>query len=357
MAEGTGAGQPRIAHADLIRFIAAAYRAVGIGAAEAEKAAELMAASDISGADGHGVFRLPQYIRRIKAGGLNTRPDIKIVRQAKATALVDGDNGLGSLVVSRAVEEAIALARDNGVGWVGTRNGNHAGAAAVYAAMPLEHDMIGLYFAVGNANHLPPWGGVDMLLSTNPIAVAVPALAEPPLVLDMATTVAAYGKVKVAAQQGKTMPEGWMIDRQGQPLTDPNRADDGFLLPIGGYKGAALALIFGLLAGTLNGAANGADVVDFNKDDTTPTNTGQAICAIDIKAFAEPAQFKRQVDAFIRQLHGSALLPGFDRIRLPGEDRHRRQQERRATGIPIPSSLNAALDRMAGELGIAPLLG
>jgi len=151
-----------------------------------------------------------------------------------------------------------------------------ATAAAVYAAMPLVHDMIGLYFAVGNANHLPPWGGIDMLLSTNPIAVAVPALEEPPLVLDMATTVAAYGKVKVAAQQGKTMPEGWMIDREGQPLTDPNRADDGFLLPIGGYKGAALALMFGLLAGTLNGAANGADVVDFNKDDTTPTNTGQA---------------------------------------------------------------------------------
>ena len=217
-----------------------------------------MAASDISGADGHGVFRLPQYIRRIKAGGLNTRPEIKVIRRARATALVDGDNGLGSLVVARAVEEAIALARDNGVGWVGVRHCNHAGAAAVYAAMPLEHDMIGLYFAVGNANHLPPWG-IDMLLSTNPIAVAVPALEEPPLVLDMATTVAAYGKVKVAAQQGKTMPEGWMIDRQGRPLTDPGRADDGFLLPIGGYKGAALALMFGLLAGTLNGAANGED--------------------------------------------------------------------------------------------------
>jgi len=178
---------PRVSHSNLIRFIAAAYRAAGIAAGEAEKAAELMAASDISGADGHGVFRLPQYIRRIKAGGLNTRPEIKVIRRARATALVDGDNGLGSLVVARAVEEAIALARDNGVGWVGVRHGNHAGAAAVYAAMPLQHDMIGLYFAVGNANHLPPWGGVDTLLSTNPIAVAVPALEEPPLVLDMAT--------------------------------------------------------------------------------------------------------------------------------------------------------------------------
>src|SRR5215212_3804205 len=357
MAEATGAKSLRIVHADLVRFIAAAYRAVGISTAEADKAAELMAASDVSGADGHGVFRLPQYIRRIKAGGLNTAPDIRVIRGGKATALVDGDNGLGSLVVARAVEEAIALARDNGVGWVGVRRGNHAGAAAVYAAMPLQHDMIGLYFAVGNANHLPPWGGVDMLLSTNPIAVAVPTLEEPPLVLDMATTVAAYGKVKVAAQQGKTMPQGWMIDREGQPLTDPNRADDGFLLPIGGYKGAALAPMFGLLAGTLNGAANGEDVVDFNKNDTTPTNTGQAICVIDVKAFAEPVAFKRQVDQVIRQLHGSALLPGFERIRLPGEDRHRRIEERTAKGIPIPAALRAALDKMAGELGIAPLFG
>jgi L-2-hydroxycarboxylate dehydrogenase (NAD+) len=356
MAENPSA-LPRIAAADLVRFIAAAYRAVGIPAEDADKAAELMAASDVSGADGHGVFRLPQYIRRIKAGGLNTAPDIRVIRRGTATALVDGDNGLGSLVVARAVEEAIALARDNGVGWVGVRHGNHAGAAAVYAAMPLRHDMIGLYLAVGNANHLPPWGGIDMLLSTNPIAVAVPALEEPPLVLDMATTVAAYGKVKVAAQQGKTMPEGWMIDREGRPLTDPNRADDGFLLPIGGYKGAALALMFGLLAGTLNGAANGADVVDFNKDDTTPTNTGQAICVVDIKAFAEPAQFKRQVDAVIRQLHGSAVLPGFDRIRLPGEDRHARIADREANVIPIPPELRSALDRMAAELAIPKLFG
>jgi LDH2 family malate/lactate/ureidoglycolate dehydrogenase len=357
MVEDAGREPRRVSTDRLVGFIADAYAAAGIAAPDARRAAELMAASDESGADGHGVFRLPQYIRRIKAGGLNTQPAIRVIRRSRATALIDGDNGLGSLVVARAVEEAIGLARENGVGWAGVRRGNHAGAAAVYASMPLAHDMIGLYFAVGNANHLPPWGGTDMLLSTNPIAIAVPALEEAPLVLDMATTVAAYGKVKVAAQQGKTMPEGWMIDRRGQPLTDPNRADDGFLLPIGGYKGAALALMFGLLAGTLNGAANGEDVVDFNKDDTTPTNTGQAICVVDIKAFAEPVSFKRQVDAVIRQLHGSALLPGFDRIRLPGEDRHARTIERRAGGIPIPAALHAALDRLADELAIARLFG
>src|SRR5580704_4636855 len=325
---------PHVSHAALIGFIATAYRAAGIAAGDAQKAAELMAESDISGADGHGVFRLPQYIRRIQTRGINVRPNIAVHRTAPGTALVDGDNGLGALVVARAVETAIEIAGEQGVGWVGTRHGNHAGAAAVYATMPVPHDMIGVYFAVGNANHLPPWGGIDMLLSTNPIAIAVPGLDEPPLVLDMATTVAAYGKVKLAAQRGEKMPEGWMIDRQGQPLTDPGRADDGFLLPIGGYKGAALSLMFGLLAGTLNGAANGRDVIDFNKDDETPTNTGQAIVALSIARFGNPIHFKEKVDDFSRQLRSSTLLPGFDKIRLPGERLHACRAERQAHGIP-----------------------
>lgn len=339
----------------LIRFIAAAYLAVGVPEGEAQTAAELMVRSDLAGADGHGIFRLPQYIRRIKAGGLNTKPAIRVERTGAATALVDGDNGLGHLVVQKAAETAIAMAAESGVGWAGVRRGNHAGAASVYASMPLEHDMIGLYLAVGNANHLPPWGGIDMLISTNPIAIAVPAAEEPALILDMATTVAAYGKVKLAAQRGETMPEGWMIDREGRPLTDPSRADEGFLLPIGGYKGYGLALMFGLLAGTLNGAAMGRDVVDFNKDDTTPTNTGQAIVAVKIANFCEPEQFKRQVDDIIRQMRASATLPGVDRVRLPGEGMQARRAERLAGGIPIPPALRATLDRLAAELAIAPL--
>jgi L-2-hydroxycarboxylate dehydrogenase (NAD+) len=342
----------RFPAARLALFAAAAYRAVGVPEADAAAAAELMLRSDLAGADGHGIFRLPQYIRRIRAGGLNVTPEITVRHTGAATALVDGDNGLGHLVMRRAAETAIEIARDAGAGWVGVRCGNHAGAASVYASMPLAHDMIGLYLAVGNANHLPPWGGIDLLLSTNPIAIAVPALEQPPLVLDMATTVAAYGKVKVAAQRGEAMPEGWMIDRQGRPLLDPVRADDGFLLPIGGYKGAGLALMFGLLAGTLNGAAMGKDVVDFNKDDRTPTNTGQAILALDIARFADPALFKRRVDDVIRQLKSSALLPGFGEIRLPGEQMHARRAERVARGIPLPAPLRLALDRLADELAI-----
>ena len=215
--------------------------------------------------------------------------------------------------------------------------------------------MIGMYFAVGNANHLPPWGGLDMLLSTNPIAVAVPAGQEPPVVLDMATTVAAYGKVKAKAQRGEQMPVGWMIDRQGQPLTDPKRAEEGFLMPIGGYKGYGLSLIVGLLAGTLNGAAMGSEVVDFNHDDTTITNTGQAIVAIDPDAFGDIGEFKARVDKLVREMRGGERMAGVDRIWLPGEQSHARRVASERDGLALPAGLLAQLDVMAMELGIPVL--
>jgi LDH2 family malate/lactate/ureidoglycolate dehydrogenase len=221
--------------------------------------------------------------------------------------------------------------------------------------MPAAQDMIGLYMAVGSANHLPPWGGLDMLLSTNPIAVAVPAGAEPAVILDMATTVAAYGKVKTKAQRGEMMPEGWMMDRQGNPLTDPKRANEGFLLPIGGYKGYGLALIIGMLAGNLNGAAMGKDVIDFNNDDTSETNTGHAIVAINIEAFQPLAEFKAGMDTLIRDIRNSQRLPNVDRIRLPGEGTHSARADRGNNGVPMPDALLAALDQLAGELKIAKI--
>jgi LDH2 family malate/lactate/ureidoglycolate dehydrogenase len=299
------------------------------------------------------VFRLPQYVRRIKGGAVNPKAHITVEKTGPATALVDGDNGMGHLVMRFATERAIEKAKDAGVAWVGVRSSNHAGPASLYAGMPLEHDMIGLYLAVGNANHLPPWGGIDMLLSTNPIAVAVPAGEELNIVLDMATTVAAYGKVKTKAQRGETMPEGWMMDRAGHPLTDPQRSNEGFLLPIGGYKGYGLALIFGLLAGTLNGAAMGKDVVDFNADDSTATNTGHVIVAINISSFQPVARFKASVDELVKDIRNSRTLPGVERIRIPGDGSVAARTERLEHGIPLPLALLASLNQLAAELKIA----
>ena len=344
-----------VSHSALQAFIEAAFVSQGLPAADAQQVAGLMADADLQGSDGHGVIRLPQYTKRIRAGGINKHPNIRIVQERAAMAVVDGDNGMGHLVVSRAVDIAIDKARSAGVAWVGTRYSNHAGPASLYARRPLQHDMLGLYFAVGNANHLPPWGGMDMLLSTNPIAAAVPTANEPPVVLDMATTVAAYGKVKAKAKRGEAMPVGWMIDRQGQPLLDPQRASEGFLLPIGEHKGYGLALIVGLLAGTLGGAAMGREVIDFNADHVSVTNTGQAILVIDLAAFGEPAVFKQAVDQLVRDIRGSQKLPGVERIWLPGEQSFEKRARYAANGIPLHSGLVDELDSLAAELGIAPL--
>ncbi len=341
--------------ADLRSFAARAFQAVGVPADQADTIAKLMTDIDLRGADGHGIFRLPQYIRRIRAGGINVSPNIRVVRETAAAALVDGDNCVGHLAVEKAARLAIDKAETSGVAWVGTRNSNHAGAASVYAMMALERDMIGIYSAVGSANHLPPWGGVDMLLSTNPIAVAIPAREEPAVVLDMATTVAAFGKIKTAALRGESIPEGWMIDRDGNPLTDPTRAEEGFLLPIGGYKGYGLAMVLGLLAGTLNGAALGRDVVDFNKDDATATNTGQFVLAIDVKVFADVDTFKRDVDRIVREMRSSERLPGIDRIRVPGEGSAATFVERSHDGIPIPPDLLRVLQSLAEDLAVPGL--
>jgi L-2-hydroxycarboxylate dehydrogenase (NAD+) len=345
----------RFAPGLLKTFIASAFQRAGMPEGDARIVAELMVEADLQGSEGHGIFRLPQYVRRIQAGGINLKPNLRIERERTAMALVNGDNAQGHLAMKFAAELAIRKARSSGTAWVGVRWGNHAGPASLYAKMALRSDMIGMYFAVGNANHLPPWGGVDMLLSTNPIAVAIPALEEPPIVLDMATTVAAFGKVKTRAQRGETMPEGWMVDRDGKPLTDPKRMHEGFLLPIGGYKGYGLALVFGILAGTLNGAAMGRDVVDFNADDATPTNTGQAILAIDIGAFEDPELFKRRIDALARDLRGSQRMKGVERIWLPGEQSHAKYRERLENGIPVPPALLSSLNELGRKLGIPAL--
>jgi L-2-hydroxycarboxylate dehydrogenase (NAD+) len=347
---------PRVSLARLEQWIAGVFERVGLPPADAATIAALMAQADLQGSDGHGVIRVPNYVKRIQADGVNTRPNIHVVRERPATALINGDNGMGHLVMKRAAEMAIEKARVTGIAWVGSQWSNHAGPASLYARMPLAAGMIGLYYAVGNANHLPPWGGLDMLLSTNPIAAAVPAGKETPIVLDMATTVAAYGKVKAYAQRGLSMPEGWMIDRKGEPLTDPKRANEGFLLPIGGYKGYGLSLLVGLLAGTLNGAAMGADVVDFNADAHTPTNTGQAVVAIDISAFGDPDEFRAAVDKLIGELRGSERMPGVERIWLPGEQSQAKRDEYTRDGIPIPPALAATLVQTAQALGVAPLI-
>src|SRR3977135_2151720 len=185
----------RVSAGALKAYVGRAFTAVGIPPGDATVLGDLITEADLRGSDTHGVFRMPQYCKRIKAGGVKPRPVLRVIEERPSTALVDGDNGMGHLAMKLAAETAIAKARQTGIGWVGARMSNHAGPAALYAMMPLAHDMIGLYFAVGSNNYLPPWGGIESLLGTNPVAVAVPAMDEP--------AAAAYGKVCLKASRGE----------------------------------------------------------------------------------------------------------------------------------------------------------
>jgi L-2-hydroxycarboxylate dehydrogenase (NAD+) len=336
-------------------LIADAMVKSGLPLADAAKVAELMLEADLIGADAHGVFRLPQYVARLQLGSTNARPNIKVERTAPATALVDGDNGMGHLVVARAAETAIALARDNGIGWVGVRMSNHAGAAGVYATLPLKADMIGLYSAVANANHMPLAGGAETVLGTNPLAIAIPAGEEPPLVLDIATSIVSYGTIKNHRLQNIPLQPTWMVDpATGAAVTDPQKSGAALLLPMGGYKGAGLALMLGMLAGALNGALFGRDCIDFNAEPGKVTNTGQFVVALDPARFQPLAHFKAEVDRHIRELRASKPLPG-ESVRLPGVERAARRADRLAHGLPLAPELLAELDKLAAELGIEPL--
>ena len=337
-------------------LIADAMIKSGVPASDAGKIAELMLEADLTGADAHGVFRLPQYINRLKLGSTNAKPNIKVKRTAPATALVDGDNGMGHLVVARAAETAIELAREYGVAWVGCRMSGHAGAAGVYAALPLKADMVGIYSAVANANHMPLAGGAEPLLGTNPLAIAIPAGEEPPLVLDIATSIVSYGTIKNHKLLNRPLHDDWMIDpKTGAAVIDPQMTASALLLPMAGYKGAGLALMFGLLAGTLNGALFGRDCVDFNADPATVTNTGQFVLALDPSRFQPIETFKAEVDRHIRSLRNSKTLPGNEAVRLPGEQRAKRRDDRLRHGLALPGELLAQLDKLAAELAIKPL--
>ena len=340
----------------LENFVQAVLTAQGFSEEHARICALRMIEADLRGMHGHGIFRLPPYCRRIREGGYNINADIRVKRETPVSAIVDGDNGLGQVVVTFAVELAISKAKENGLAWIGIRKSNHAGAGGVYVALTLPHDMISMYMAIGNANHLPPWGGVDMLLSTNPIAFAIPTGEEPPVVLDIATTVASYGKVKVNAQKGDPMPTGWMVDLKGRPLTDPKKVKEGFLLPIGGHKGYGLAFVIGVLAGVLNTAAFGSAVLDFNKDFETPTNSGQMIFVMSPDLFRDLDDFKAEMDERIREMRNSTPMEGAEPIRLPGEMALRREQQMRKKGVPVSPQVLEELRKIARDLKLADRL-
>jgi L-2-hydroxycarboxylate dehydrogenase (NAD+) len=349
----------RVSAATLRAFLTDAFRACGLAEADAATTAGAMLEADLTGSDAHGVFRLAGYVRQLKRGAMNPKATISVVERSPATALIDGDRGMGHVVMTYAANLAVELARQSGIGWVGARRSNHAGAGAIYAAIPLAHGMVGIYGAASSVHHMAPWGGTEPLLGTNPIAVAIPAGKEAPVVLDIATSLASNGAIRTHELEGKPMPAGWVQNRKdGSPITEPSCINEGTYLPMGGYKGSGLSIIIGLLAGPLNGAAFGRDIRDFAAPPGGAggeLNVGQFVIALDVGRFIPPDLFKAEVDRHIGDLASSQRLPGVDEIRVPGQGRVARRKEREQTGVPLNATLVAQVDEVAKSLGIIPL--
>jgi L-2-hydroxycarboxylate dehydrogenase (NAD+) len=346
----------RVSIAAMIAFTRDALLACGVPGLDADLAAKLMIEADLTGFDAHGIARLGAYCRTLKSGRVNPKASIKVLQRSPATALVDGDDGIGHLVMNYATNLAIELARLSGVGWVGARNSNHAGAAGIYAEMAVNAGMVGIYAAVSTINHMAPWGGAEALMGTNPIAVGIPAGKEAPVLLDIATSTSSFGNIRQHIAANKPLQEGWVVhSKTGEPILDPNKVAEGVLLPIGGHKGSGLALVIGLLAGVLNGAAFGRAVVDFTGPGKEPTNTGQFVIALDIARFISPDVFAAEMDRHLNELRSSPKLPGFDTIRLPGEDRRKRRADRTRNGVQLAASMMKQIDELAANLKIAPL--
>ena len=290
----------------------------------------------------------------IRRGHINPRPEIKIVSESPATAVLDGDRGLGFVVGHHAVAEAMRRARQTGVGVAAVRNSSHYGAGFSYALMAVPHDMVGISLTTGGNLVIPP-GGVKPAYGVNVISVAAPTGRSGfPYVLDMATSVVAVGKLEIAARRGQPIPQGWALDNEGRPITDPTRFfAGGGLLPLGGtplfgaYKGFGLALAVDVLSGALSGSGASAEL-------RAPFAASHCFAALRIDAFLPVAEFKELMDRMIETIKATPRAEGVDEIRIPGELEHALEQERRAAGVvPLHPAVLSRLRKMSEELGIS----
>src|SRR5216684_2384925 len=348
----------------LREFCTRVFLHFGVPKNDAIEAAEVLASADLRGIDSHGVARLHSYFDMLTLGRINPQPEIKVLRSTPSTATIDGDNGLGLVVGPHANRLAMDMAERCGSGWVSVQNTNHYGIAGYYVLKALERDLIG--WAMTNSTKLvaPLWGA-ERMLGTNPIAIGFPGKEEPPIVIDMATSAAAYGKIEIAQRRSEPIPEGWAVDSKGRATIDPNEmVNGGALLPLGsdrdrgGHKGYGLAIMVDVLCGVLSGANWGPFTPPFALRQEIPArNVGKGIGhffgAMRIDGFIDRDSFKRQIDDYIRTFRATKPAPGTNGPLIPGDPEREMEQVRCKKGVPLILPVVEELRDISRKTGIS----
>jgi len=339
--------------ADVLReFAFQAFRRVGVPEDDAALVTDSLIEANLRGIDTHGVTRLLEpYLHRLRAGGINPRPAVRVAAESPSTLIVDADNGLGAVAGVRAMEWCIERARSNGSAWAAVKNSNHFGASAHYALLAARQGMIGIAFT-NSPPAMAPWGGRTPLLGTNPLAIAAPTDDEP-LVVDIATSLVAKGRIVLAQQRGEhELPEGWALDAEGRPTRDVAAALAGTVMPLGGHKGSGLALMIDLLCGALAGAAMTTGIGQLHGNADQPQRIGHLFGAIDVDQMVPLSEFTRRAGELARQVRAVERAEAVERVFVPGEIEAETRRRRLEQGIPLPAATRRAFQALAAELDL-----
>jgi LDH2 family malate/lactate/ureidoglycolate dehydrogenase len=335
----------------LLSFAARVYGALGVPDSDARLMADTLVQSDLWGHQSHGVMRLSWYAARIRSGAMQATTKAEYVLDAGALALIDGRDGIGQVLTANAMRDAIRRAKQHGVGVVGLRNSNHFGTALYFTLMAAREGYVA-FLSTNASPAMAPWGGRSKCVGTNPWSIAAPAGQYAPMVLDIANTAVARGKVYLAKQKGVPIPLGWAIDAAGEPTTDPRKAIDGIILPMGEHKGYAIAMMMDVLSGVLTGSAFGSAVrgpYQFNER----SGCGHFIIVIDIEAFEPLAVFNKRMEQLIRETKAVPKAKGVDEVFYPGELEARNERRNREHGLRLPDDTLADLRAIAEATGLA----
>lgn len=346
-----GATDSSVAVDVLLERVQAIFERCAMSVEDAQLLADSLVVADARGVHSHGVLRVPDYVKKLTAEGVDPHGRPRIVSERRAALVIDGRNAMGQVACYFAMQQAIDRAAHLGVTIAAVRGSNHCGALFYFAMQALAHGMIGVV-ATNAMPTMAPWGGRDKILGINPLAVAIPSGDEPPIVFDAAFSASSHGKIRVYHQKSLSIPEGWAFDEEGNPTTDTARALSGLLQPAGGFKGTGLAIIMGVLSSFLSGAAYGTELGDMVRG-PHPGIDGQFVMAIDVAAFEDLSRFRERVDELVRQIRGSARAPGFERCYAPGELEHENEQQYRQHGIPLNAETLSGLEDCERVLGIA----